>query len=413
MPHPNLSRVVVVGGSLAAHRAACALRSRGYAGEVIVLGAENHAPYDRFPLSKAYLARQLDRTGLDLAPTPPDVTWRLGATATGLDLQRRVVRLEGGECLAFEGLVVASGARPRDEAAGVSGVFTLRTVDDSEALRHHLDAAQRSLVVVGGGLIGAELASTAVHEGHDTTLIDGAAVPSIRALGLPLAEHLLDLHRRAGTTVLTATRGGALVTADGAVTGIRLGTGAVVPADTVVLATGTVPNVDWLSGSGLATEGGLHCTATLHAVGAPRDVPVVAAGDVILAPHALLAGQRLRVESWAGTLAQADTAVANLLGEPHRHQPWVELPTYATTIHGARIRIVGYPQVADTARLLQGSIAEGRALLVLGRGDRALAVVSLDEHDELPALTAQLVPGARIGEISPGRRVLAPSTRRS
>ena len=140
----STARVVVVGGSLAGHRAAAALRSLGYDGSLTVLGAEPHPPYDRFPLSKAYLAGRMGRRRLDLpdlACDPlPDVEWLLGVEATGLDLDTGSVRLADGETIAFDGLVVATGAEAsgREQAERVEGVFTLRTVDDAQALRRAL-----------------------------------------------------------------------------------------------------------------------------------------------------------------------------------------------------------------------------------------------------------------------------------
>jgi NADPH-dependent 2,4-dienoyl-CoA reductase/sulfur reductase-like enzyme len=162
-------------------------------------------------------------------------------------------------------------------------------------------------------------------------------------------------------------------------------------AEVVVMATGTTPNVEWLRRTGLTTSAGLRCGPTLHALGSDR---VVGAGDVVRAPHPLLDGASLRVQHWASTLDQADLAAANLLAGTERARPLTALPTWATTIHGARIRAVGFPQVADRGRVAWGSIAAGEALVALGRGRQLVAVVSLNAHDRLVDLTDRLRPGA-------------------
>jgi 3-phenylpropionate/trans-cinnamate dioxygenase ferredoxin reductase component len=390
-----MKRIVIVGGSLAGHRAAQALRDLGFDGELTVVGSEPHRPYDRFPLSKAFLARQTDRAGIAIDGVPADVTWHLGRTATQLDLARRHVVLDDRTRLGFDGLVVASGARPRDVAqvAGVHGAYVLRTVEDAEEFRTVLESRTGRVVVVGGGLIGAEVAATAVAAGHHTTMIDPSDLPTARAVGAPVAEHLQHLHRAAGVHVRRRTRVRGLDVRAGAVSGVVLEDGSRLPADVVMMATGTTPNVEWLQGSGLTVAGGLHCGPTLHAVGAEN---VVGAGDVVSAPQQLLDGESCRVEHWASTLDHADLAASNLLAGPDASRPLDALPTFGTTIHGARIRAVGFPQVADRSRVVWGSVESGQALVALGRGSRLTAVVSLNAHGRLAPLVDQLSPGARL-----------------
>jgi 3-phenylpropionate/trans-cinnamate dioxygenase ferredoxin reductase subunit len=387
-----MRRIVIVGGSLAGHRAAQALRGLGYDGELTVVGSESHRPYDRFPLSKAFLTRRTDRAGLALEGGPADVVWRLGETATQLDLAGRQVILDDQTALRFDGLVVASGARPRDVVLveGVRGAHVLRTVDDADEFRAVLESRTRRVVVVGGGLIGAEVAATAVAVGHHTTLIDPSVLPTARAVGRSVAEHLQLQHRAAGVHVRCRTRVRGLDVRAGAITGVFLEDGSRLPADVVMMSTGTTPNVEWLQGSGLTLAGGLHCRPTLHAVGADR---VVGAGDVVSAPQQLLDGESRRVEHWASTLDHADLAASNLLAGPEEARPLDALPTFGTTIHGARVRAVGFPQVADRSRVVWGSIESGQALVALGRGDRLAAVVSLNAHGRLAPLVDQLRPG--------------------
>jgi 3-phenylpropionate/trans-cinnamate dioxygenase ferredoxin reductase subunit len=393
-----MRRIVIVGGSLAGHRAAQALRDLGFDGELTVVGSESHLPYDRFPLSKAFLARQADRASIAIDGVPADVTWRLGESAAQLNLAGRQVVLGDGTPLPFDGLVVASGARPRDLARveGLRGAFVLRTVEDADELRAVLESRTRRVVVVGGGLIGAEVAAAAVSGGHHTTLIDPSDLPTARAVGRPVAEHLHHLHRLAGVHVRCRTRVRGLDVQGGTVTGVFLEDGSRLTADVVMMSTGTRPNVEWLEGSGLMVSGGLECAPTLHARGSDR---VVGAGDVVRAPQALLGGDSPRVEHWASTVDHADLATANLLAGPGEARPLTSLPTFGTTIHGARIRAVGFPQVADRSRVVWGSVEDGRAVVALCRGSQLVAVVSLDAHERLATLVRQLRPGTSLDDL--------------
>jgi 3-phenylpropionate/trans-cinnamate dioxygenase ferredoxin reductase subunit len=389
---------VVVGGSLAGHGVAQALRAQGYDGELVVVGGEQHRPYDRYPLSKAYLTRLVDRADLALEDAPADMVWRLGEHATRLDLAGRQVVLDDRTALGFDGLVVASGARPRDVdlVEGVQGAFVMRTLEDGDAFRASLESGARRVVVVGGGLIGAEVAAHAVNHGHHTTMVDPADLPTARAVGRPVAEHLRRLHEVAGVHLRHRTRMRNLDVSAGSVTGVVLEGGSRLPADVVMMATGTRPNVEWLQGSGLSVSGGLECGPTLYARGSDC---VVGAGDVVRAPQALLDGESPRVEHWASTLAHAELAAANLLAGPGEARPLTALPTFGTTIHGARVRAVGFPQVADRSRVVWGAVEAGKALVALARGRQVVAIVSLDAHEHLPSLVGQLRPGMSIDDV--------------
>lgn len=393
-----MRRIVVVGGSLAGHGVARVLRAQGYDGELVVVGGERHRPYDRYPLSKAYLTRSVDRAGLAIDDPPADVVWRLGERAVRLDLAGRQVVLDDRTGLGFDGLVVASGARPRDVdlVEGVQGAFVMRTLEDAETFRASLESGTRRVVVVGGGLIGAEVAAHAVHQGHHTTMVDPSDLPTARAVGRPVAEHLQRLHEVAGVHLRHRTRMRTLDVRAGSVTGVVLDDGSRLPADVVMMATGTTPNVEWLRGSGLHAAGGLACTPTLHARGSDR---VVGAGDVVRVPQPLLDGEAPRVEHWASTLAHAELAAANLLTGPGQARRLTALPTFGTTIHGARVRAVGFPQAADRSRVVWGSVEAGQALVALARGRQVVAVVSLAAHDHLPSLVGQLSPGTSLDDV--------------
>jgi 3-phenylpropionate/trans-cinnamate dioxygenase ferredoxin reductase component len=395
-----MRRVVVVGGSLAGHRAAASLRELGYVGDVTVVGAEVHAPYDRYPLSKDFLTGVLGRPGLDLSPGPADIHWRVGQAASGLDLAGRAVILQSGERLPFDGLVVATGARAR-QLPGTGevpeGVFGMRTVEDSIALQAALSGGPLRLVVVGGGLIGAEIASVARAEGHHVTLVDSSHAPSAHALGRSVAAYLVQRHRERGVRLRAGERVERLVVESGRVVGVTLRGGDRLPADVVVVAAGTQPSIEWLEGSGLVLDGGLVCSATLHALGGER---VVAAGDVLRAPHPVLGGDLVRVEHWASTRDQARLAVENLLVGPAAGRPYTSVPEFGSTIHDVRIRSLGFPKAADTDLVVWGSVEDGEAVVALGRGGRLVGAVSVNATPRLAALRPPLESGARLDDLA-------------
>jgi NADPH-dependent 2,4-dienoyl-CoA reductase/sulfur reductase-like enzyme len=381
-----MRRIIVVGASLAGHQAAKCLRGLGYHGQLTIIGAEVHRPYDRYPLSKGYLAGELERGGLDIEPGDLDVDWRLGRTATGLDLAGRYVTIDAADRAPFDGLVVATGSRPRVPFAlggGVGGVFVLRTVEDGTALRAALAGPPCRVVIVGGGLIGAEVASLATTLGHSTTLVDGSAVPTARTLGVLVARHLLSLHVEKGVRLVSFARVSTLDVQTGRVRGLFLDTGQRVEADLVVLATGTRPNIEWLKTSGLTISNGLGCRATLHAKGS--DV-VVGAGDVVHAPHPALDGESVRLEHWASTRNQAMVAARNLLAGPSLGHPQSELPTFGTTIHGAAVRVLGFPAHAENSQVAWGSLQDGQAIVAMHRRGRLVAAIAVNATDMLTLL---------------------------
>ncbi|MEY2457063.1 MAG: hypothetical protein QOK06_2157, partial [Acidimicrobiaceae bacterium] len=207
-----LEHVAVVGASLAGLRAVEAPREAGFDGRITAIGAETHLPYDRPPLSKQVLAGTWEPASTMLAPVGAsieglDVEWRLGRAATGLDLAQRRIDLADGTTVAFDALVVATGASVRTLAGqpDLPGIHTLRTLDDCIALKAELDAAPQRVVVVGAGFIGAEVAATARQKGLDVTLLEALAVPLERALGPVIGAVCAEVHREQGVDVRLST----------------------------------------------------------------------------------------------------------------------------------------------------------------------------------------------------------------
>ena len=271
-----MDRIVVVGASLAGLWACESLRGGGYTGTITLIGAESHQPYDRPPLSKALLKGdweperiqlrkpdEIDSLGLDL---------RLGVAATALDAASRTVTLESGEAIAADGVIIATGSAPRPlpNQPDLDGVTMLRTLDDSLALRRRL-ADQPRVVVIGAGFIGLEVAATAAQSGCAVTVLEGAPAPSdSRASARRWARSSPGSTPATASMCVAASQVAGIEGADGRVTGVRLGSGELVPADVVVVGIGVSPATEWLDGSGLEIRDGVVC----------NDVAPCRAGDL-------------------------------------------------------------------------------------------------------------------------------------
>ncbi|WP_433803587.1 NAD(P)/FAD-dependent oxidoreductase [Actinomycetospora sp. CA-084318] len=357
-----MQTIAIVGASVAGVRSAQALRSAGFDGRLTLLGDDPHAPYDRPPLSKAFLAGTTDEAGIALLDAEDladlDLDLRPGVRATALDTAAGALRLADGTDLAADGVVLATGgsARRLPGTADLAGVHTLRTLDDARALRAELVPGAR-VVVVGGGFIGAEVASTCRALGLDVTVLDGLATPLAPVLGPTLAASCVALHAEHGTTLHTgaAVDGFATAaTADGTrrVTGVRLRDGREVPAEVVVVGVGITPNTAWLQGSGVKVDDGARTDD-----GLVTDVPtVVAVGDVARWTRGTSSH---RHEHWTSAGEQAEVAAANLLAGStvRRVAPsgyvWSEQ-------YGRMLQLAGHPDPGDAVEVLHGEPDAGR-----------------------------------------------------
>ncbi|MER5476125.1 FAD-dependent oxidoreductase [Streptomyces sp. NPDC002734] len=388
-------RVVVVGASLAGLHAARTLRAEGWTGSLTIVGAEPHPPYDRPPLSKDVLAQE-EEPGLPRLPLPAglDARWLLGRRAVGLNTSERRVTLSDGTGLDYDGLVVATGSHARTSPTGrptPHGVFTLRGWDDALALRARLGAG-RSLVVVGGGFLGCEIAAAARARGTAVTLVEAAEQPLTRALGRVAGAYVAGLQGEAGITVRTGIRlTGFRTDADGSLSAVDLSDASSVRADTAVLALGGVPATDWLAGSGLLLDGGVCCDPFLRALrgdGAPAP-GVVAAGDAAGVPYAVADGARVTTGHWADAVAQGAAAASTLLlGETAG--PYEAVPSFWADLHGARFRSVGLPSLADEVEVLEHDVARRRLEIAYHREGRLVGALTAGRTSRLAAYRAEL-----------------------
>ncbi len=389
--------IVVVGASLAGMHAAHTLRKEGYGGDLVVVDAEPHRPYDRPPLSKQVLAGEwdADRIRLPAAEEDLDIDWRLGRRAEAVDLGRRVLRLAapGGEAdgpadeVPFAGLVIATGAAARrlPGQPDLPGVHLLRTLDDCLALRADLDAGPAHVVVIGAGFIGSEVAATCRGRGLDVTVVEVAPVPLERALGPEIGAVCADLHRDHGVDVrlgvgLSAIEGGRRVEQ------VVLADGSVIPADVVVVGVGVAPNTGWLADSGLTLDDGVVCDDTLLA--APG---VAAAGDIARWPSRRF-GEVLRVEHWENAIQQGEAAARRLLatGEPEVFDP---VPWFWSDQYDRKIQLAGRSGGDHDVEVVVGSLEERRFVALYGRGGRVRGVLGMNRPRHVMQLRPLVVDG--------------------
>ncbi len=313
---------VIVGTSVGGVRTAQALRSAGYAGAIVLVGEEPTWPYDKPPLSKGLLhgGQQLEDVlllGQDEADAA-DIRLVLGRRAVRLDVPHSRVELDDGQRLPFDDVVIATGAKARPSPWGTpSGVHVLRTADDATALGADLRRGG-PVVVVGGGFIGAEVASAARTLGLEVTVVDPVPIPMSRVLSPDVAEHFIKMHQRHGVQTRLGVGVAGIEGEQGALQ-VTLINGEVLQAATVVVGIGADPNDDWLLSSGLLIDNGVVCDEHCRTVDAPR---VHAVGDVARWYHPSH-GEHVRVEHWTNAVEQASVVAHNIVhpDDLHSHAP--------------------------------------------------------------------------------------------
>jgi NADPH-dependent 2,4-dienoyl-CoA reductase/sulfur reductase-like enzyme len=370
-----VARVVVVGASVAGVAACEALRGAGFEGELVVVGAEAEPPYDRPPLSKQLLVGAMERHELALrepaALAALRLEPRLGTRAHWLDGSRRTLGLDGVETLAYDGLVVATGASARrlPGQPEVPGVCVLRTLADALAIRQGLREGGR-VVVVGAGFIGLEVASAARALGCRVTVVEAGPHPMSRVLPAEVAGLFGDLHARNDVGLLCGRGVARLETARERIAGVSLDDGSFVPCELVVVGVGATPNTDWLAGSGIEVRDGVRCDATLRA--APL---VYACGDVARWRHPIFG--EIRAEHWTTAIDQARVAGANLAadlrGDPAPRAVADAVPYFWSDQHGVKVQLAGWTAGAESVHQL----AEGeRRQVLFGRDGRLVAAMT-------------------------------------
>jgi NADPH-dependent 2,4-dienoyl-CoA reductase/sulfur reductase-like enzyme len=380
-----MKSLLIVGAGLAGLSAARAARELGFAGTVTVLGREPHRPYDRPPLSKDYLAGTASRADLDLEPAGEDlgVQW-LPATAVRLDRAARTVTTSDGATHTADGIVLATGSVARRiaelEEGDPDNVLTLRTVEDADRLRATLTPGAR-LVVLGAGLIGSEVASTAAALGCHVTVLDRETEPLARLYGDALAPRLAALSERSGVAVLTDVKISATEVTNGRLRALTLADGRVLPVDVLLVCVGAEPDIGWLADAGLDLGDGVRCDPAGRAFAAGSPVAgLVAVGDCAAWwDHHLR--RHHRAQHWTDALERPGRAVAALLGvDPPRRRPY--LPYFWSDQHGVQIQMAGYASLADAVELEVDEPEAGQLVAVYRRGGEPVAVLAVSRPRE-------------------------------
>ncbi|WP_125611963.1 NAD(P)/FAD-dependent oxidoreductase [Specibacter cremeus] len=387
--HPG-GHVVVVGNGQAGMQLIDSLRAGGYAGAITVFGEEPHAPYQRPPLSKDYLAAGADPEPLPLRAArfflEHDVDARHGVAVTAVDRHARTVAAADGTTLRYTTLVLATGARNRPLAvpgSGLAGIHGLRTLDDAERVHAHLGRAA-NVVVIGAGFIGLEFAAAAAARGANVTVLEYGPRPLGRAVSATMSGHIAAAHVRDGIDLRLGDGIAAFVGTDGHVTAAVAGSGAEYPADLVMVGVGVLPRTELALAAGLEVDNGIVVDGALRT----SDPNIFALGDCANFPQPRL-GARARLESVQNATDQARHAAAAILGETGEYD---ELPWFWSHQGTLKLQIAGLSQPGD-GTVLRGDPATGKFSVFCFRDGRLAAVESVNAPADHMAARRALAAG--------------------
>jgi 3-phenylpropionate/trans-cinnamate dioxygenase ferredoxin reductase subunit len=382
---------VIVGASLAGAKAAETLRDEGFDRRIVLIGTETERPYERPPLSKDYLRGESGRDKVYVHAegfyAEKDIELRLGSTVVSLDTGAREVALDDGSRLPYDRLLLTTGSEPRRlpvPGADLDGVLYLRSVEDSDALRARLDEGG-SVVVVGAGWIGCEVAASARQRGLDVTVLDPLGAPLERVLGPELGAIYRDVHTDHGVRMLMET-GVEAFEGDGRVERVRTAGGGLLDCDFVVVGVGVEPRTRLAADAGIAVRDGVAVDAQLR-----TDADgVFAAGDVASAQHPFY-GEPIRVEHWANALNQGPAAARNMLGQ---EAPYERLPYFFSDQYDVGMEYSGFARSWDRV-VFRGDPATREFIAFWIARDRVVAGMNVnvwDVTDPIQSLIRARVP---------------------
>jgi 3-phenylpropionate/trans-cinnamate dioxygenase ferredoxin reductase subunit len=395
--------VLIVGAGLGGLRSAEALRAGGFRGSITMLGAEPHLPYDRPPLTKQLLAGAWDEARIQLASAASlderGIRLELGVPATSFDAATRTVVLEDGRSWHADAVVLATGAEPRwlPGTEGAAGVHVVRTIAQSVALRDALDALGGSgrVVVIGGGFIGSEVASTAAAKGLTVTILEALEVPLGPVVGDLVGGWITELHRRSGIEVRTGVNVAAVhARGPAAMPAVQLASGERLEADAVVIGIGVQPATAWLAGSGLSIDDGVETDEALFAADS-----VAAVGDLArFRWHHALGTDDVRIEHWEVTAQLATHAAASLLAGRGSASAVSLVPYFWSDQHGRKIQMLGRPAASDETLHVAGSVEEAKLAVVYHRGGRVTGVLGVASPRQVMLCRPHVESGAPIAD---------------
>ncbi|MEC3973680.1 NAD(P)/FAD-dependent oxidoreductase [Amycolatopsis sp. H20-H5] len=383
----ELRRIVIVGAGLAGASAAVALREREFDGEILLLGADPHPPYELPALSKGILLGDADEPDW-VEGADQGITLKRGVTATRVELGARLVLDDSGGEHRYDRLVLATGSRPRSlpvPGSGLPGLRTLRSLDDSLALRSAFAEAER-VVIVGAGWIGSEAAAAARKHGAEVTVVDQVSAPLHAVLGDEVAGVFRELHTEHGVRWRLGERVAEFTGGPGGVNGVRLQSGDELPADVVLVAVGAAPRVELahVAGLELADDGGVCVDAGLRTA-APD---VYAIGDIAAHFHPRY-GKRVRVEHWDTAKNHGTHVAGNLIGE---NEPYLNSPYFFSDQYDLGCEYRGLADPDTDELVVRGDLASREFIAFWLRDGRVAAAMNVNSWDDGDALTS-LVDG--------------------
>jgi 3-phenylpropionate/trans-cinnamate dioxygenase ferredoxin reductase component len=374
----SLNSVVVLGAGQGGFQAATSLRDSGFAGAITLVGDEPELPYERPPLSKAYLLGEKQRDGLQLRPenhyTSRNIDLLLGEQAVALDRMGRKITLRSGGTLAYDHLIFATGARNRllPMAAGLDDVMYVRTLADADALGERVGSA-REVVIIGAGFIGLELAAVLRKLGKTTHVLDVMPRVMSRAVSPEMSAFFAEAHAGWGATVVTGAAVAEILAAGKKVVGVRTSDGRTFPADLILVGIGVVPNVELAQAAGLPVDNGIVVDAQLST----PDPAISAIGDCTLFPSAYSAGS-IRLESVQNAVDQARCVAARLTGKA---AAYASVPWFWSDQADLKLQMVGITTGTDKT-VMRGDPGERKFSVFCFRGGDLAGIESVNRSGD-------------------------------
>lgn len=376
-----MTAVIIVGAGQAGFQAAASLREFGFEGTITLIGEETEIPYQRPPLSKAYLAGSMSAAALQLRPstffTARDIAILTGERVTRIERALGRVAVASGRLYPYDHLILATGARNRllpGEGGLLAGVHYLRTLSDAAALKMRLDADVRHIVVLGAGFIGLEFAAVAAKRGSEVMVVEMADRPMARALSPAMSAFFRAAHEAMGVAFQFGARVARLEGSDGHVRHVVLEDGQALAADLVVVGIGVVPNTELAAEAGLAVSNGIEVDATL----ATADPAVSAIGDCAVHPSRFGPGVPLRIESVQNAIDQGRCVARRITGQPERYGA---VPWFWSDQGPYKLQIVGIASPGD-ATVVRGDPSSGQFSVFCYAGEQLRAVESVNRAQD-------------------------------
>ena len=374
--------VIIIGAGQAGLQSIVSLRQSGYPKAITLIGDEAYLPYQRPPLSKAYLSGKMERERLFLKPesffTDNDVTVKLATRVASIDAGAQSVTLESGESLAYEDLILATGSRPRRlDLAGreLANIFDLRGMADIDAMQPHFIAGKK-LVVIGGGYIGLEAAAVAADMGLHVHVLEAAPRLLARVAEPEISKFYDRIHKARGVTIITQSRIEGFVGERDCMSGIQMADGSVIDADIVITGIGIVPNIELAQAAGLTLDNGI----VVNDVGQTSDAHIYAAGDCTQHPNDVL-GRKLRLESVPNAIEQGKAVASAICGAP---KPYHQVPWFWSDQYDVKLQIAGVPTQIDQ-KVLRGDDTSNSFAWFYFTGDKLTGVTAVNRPAEFMA----------------------------